>query len=88
MKKFMNAVIYGGIAILAAVFLGLFIDGLLESFVPQETYDNNSTTTPEYEEFEGSLLDLAQSYFLPAYFMIVIIGLLLVLVNIADEMGK
>lgn len=72
MKEFMNAVIYGGIAILAAVFLGLFIDGLIQNL----------------ETTEGTLLDLAQSYFLPAYFMIVIIGLLLVLVNVADGMGN
>lgn len=86
MKKFLNAVIYGGIALFIGVILGLFIDGALKQFVPDqyETTDNN-TTTAEWEEWEGSLTQLATNYFLPAYMVSLVIGVLLLIVTIADE---
>lgn len=69
MKKFLNAVIYGGIALFVGVILGLFIDGALNQFNPEA----------------GSLTELAVEYFLPAYMVSLVIGVLLLIVTIADE---
>lgn len=70
MKDFLNAVIYGGIALFIGTILGLFIDGALDQF----------------ETTDGTLTDLAVSYFLPSYMVALVIGVLLLIVTVVQSM--
>lgn len=69
MKNFLRAVVYGGIALFVGIILGLFIDGALNQF---------DTT-------DGTLTDLAVSYFLPAYMVALIIGVLLLIITVVED---
>lgn len=91
MKDFLNAVIYGGIALFVGTILGLFIEGALDQFEPQqyETEGDNSTNeTAEWQEYDGSLTQLAVNYFLPSYMVSLVIGVILMIVVVVEQVGN
>lgn len=93
-KDFLNAVIYGGIALFVGTILGLFIEGALDQFVPEQyttdnpDFQNPENETEEWQEFDGSLTQLAVNYFLPSYMVSLVIGVILMIVVVVDQVGN
>lgn len=79
MKKFLEAVILGGLALIIGSILGLLIDGVLERFVPEEN-------TTEYTEYQDSILSLVVDFFLPLYFIGLLVGVVALIMAVADVM--
>jgi len=80
MKKFLEAVVIGGLALIIGAFLGLLLDGVLEQYVPSDT---NST---EYTEYQNSILSLVIDFFLPLWFIGLLIGVVALIMSVADIM--
>ena len=79
MKKFLEAVILGGLALIIGAILGLLIDGVLEQFVPEEN-------TTEYDEYQNSILKIVVDFFLPLYFIGLLVGVVALIMAVADVM--
>lgn len=79
MKKFLEAVIIGGLALIIGAFLGLLLDGVLEQYVPEEN-------TTEYTEYQDSILSLVIDFFLPMWFIGLLIGVVALIMAVADVM--
>lgn len=80
MKKFLEAVVIGGLALIIGAFLGLLLDGVLEQYVPDDT---NST---EYTEYQNSILSLVIDFFLPLWFIGLLIGVVALIMSVAEIM--
>lgn len=80
MKEFMEAVVVGGLALVIGAFLGLLLDGVLAEYVPDES------NTTEYEEYQDSILSLVIDFFLPLWFIGLLIGVVALIMSVADVM--
>jgi len=81
MKKFVEAVILGGLGLLIGAFMGLFIDGVLEQYAP-----GDNATSEEVTEYENSLTSLVIEFFLPLWFIGLLIGVVALIMSVADIM--
>lgn len=79
MKKFLRAVIIGGVALLVGAFFGLIIDGVLEEYEPGE-----NATTEEVTEYENSITALMIEFFLPMYMIGLLVGVVALILAVAD----
>lgn len=90
-KKFLEAVVLGGIALIVGGFLGLFIEPVLENYVP-EVYNNSTSNTnennytDEWLEYDGSILQLMVDNFLPMWFLSLIIGVVVLILAVTDAL--
>lgn len=68
MKQFLEAVILGGVALFVGAFLGLFLEGILDQYNPEN----------------GSIMALMIDNFLPMWFLALIIGVVVLILAVTD----